>query len=367
MSDWRRPDLPVRDAALDAAWSAHSTELPPEGIDAAILAAARRETHTRPRAIRDDDAGTHARRPPRAWWGLAAAAAIGVIAFGVVQLAPPPVDKSETMVATDIPVAPRDAAPSAPATDPYAQHAAPASAPAASAPPAFAAYSSADANAPPRPAPKVAKAAPDSPPRDAPAASPAARQTTDPQRALAEREPQPSGAEPPRLQGGATPRTAQTPRERVAAMAPPAPAAPPSSAPRPFPAPASPNAGEAAPPPTASRAEPPAALAPKTEASNAFAEGRDTARAPAAAMPPAQSAAGASAAAPRDAGSQPLAKQRPLSPDAWIARIRTLYGQRRLNEAARELNAFRDAYPDADQQLPPMLAAWAADVKRNTP
>ena len=36
-----------------------------------------------------------------------------------------------------------------------------------------------------------------------------------------------------------------------------------------------------------------------------------------------------------------------------------------LEEAARELNAFRDAYPDADARLPASLVGWAANVRHN--
>jgi hypothetical protein len=79
---------PERDPVLDAAWRAQSTELPPPSLDAAILAAAHREVASRPRAAGDDDTLAEAREPSRWWWGLAAAATIGAIAFGVVQLAP---------------------------------------------------------------------------------------------------------------------------------------------------------------------------------------------------------------------------------------------------------------------------------------
>ena len=53
------------------------------------------------------------------------------------------------------------------------------------------------------------------------------------------------------------------------------------------------------------------------------------------------------------------------TPAAWIERIRALHAEQRFDEAARELNAFRDAYPDADKRLPPELSAWAASIKRN--
>jgi len=93
---------PERDLALDAAWRAHSTERPPPGVDAAILAAAHRAVASRPRDAVDADVLAEAREPSRWWWGLAAAATIGAIAFGVVQLAqiaPAP----DPMHASDIP------------------------------------------------------------------------------------------------------------------------------------------------------------------------------------------------------------------------------------------------------------------------
>ena len=67
----------------------------------------------------------------------------------------------------------------------------------------------------------------------------------------------------------------------------------------------------------------------------------------------------------RDVDPQAQGTVRGLAPQAWVERIRGLHAQQRLDEAARELNAFRDAYPDADRQLPPSLAAWAAGVKRS--
>ena len=52
------------------------------------------------------------------------------------------------------------------------------------------------------------------------------------------------------------------------------------------------------------------------------------------------------------------------SPEQWIARIRALLADGKSEDAARELIAFRAAYPDADARLPAELRAWAATVKR---
>ena len=50
-------------------------------------------------------------------------------------------------------------------------------------------------------------------------------------------------------------------------------------------------------------------------------------------------------------------------PDAFVRRIREHYDAGRLDEAARELRAFREAYADADARLPPELRAWATTIR----
>src|SRR5215471_11029229 len=68
-----------RDPAVDAAWRDASREEPPGALDEAIRAAARCEVGAAPRRRRD-----------KHWWyPLAAAATVGVIAIGLVQLTPP--------------------------------------------------------------------------------------------------------------------------------------------------------------------------------------------------------------------------------------------------------------------------------------
>ena len=69
--------------------------------------------------------------------------------------------------------------------------------------------------------------------------------------------------------------------------------------------------------------------------------------------------------AAQGAAPAPMAKLQVRTPAAWIERIRMLHAEQRFDEAARELNLFRDAYPDADTRLPVALQAWAASVKRN--
>jgi hypothetical protein len=88
-------------------------------------------------------------------------------------------------------------------------------------------------------------------------------------------------------------------------------------------------------------------------------------QAPAAAPAPAE-AAKRRAESPAAAGtiaSAPRAGALPSSAE-WVERIRAHFDARRFDEAARELNAFRDAYPDANAQRPERLRAWAASVSR---
>ena len=70
------------------------------------------------------------------------------------------------------------------------------------------------------------------------------------------------------------------------------------------------------------------------------------------------------AAAPALAKRLAAADAQAMSPEQWIARIRALLNERKNEDAARELIAFRGAYADADARLPPDLQAWAATIKR---
>ena len=100
------PDNPERDPVLADAWRAHSAEMPPAELDAAILAAAHRAVGSAPQgSAQRAAAGTQspdATRPQRWWMPLAAAATIGAIALGILQTVPqePPVT---THSATDMP------------------------------------------------------------------------------------------------------------------------------------------------------------------------------------------------------------------------------------------------------------------------
>jgi hypothetical protein len=112
-----RDDL--RDPALDAAWRAHSAETPPADLDRAILAAAHRAAGSVPHP-----AIPAATRPWRWWMPLAAAATIGAIAIGVLQLSPPAHDAT-TAVVSDVPAMPGRAESPAPPRRPAEAVAAP--------------------------------------------------------------------------------------------------------------------------------------------------------------------------------------------------------------------------------------------------
>jgi hypothetical protein len=125
---------PHADPRFDAAWRAASREVPPAALDAAILAAARRAVGAGPQPV----VVLEATRPERWWWPLAAAASIGAVAIGILQLVA--LDRAGTpdearVIVSDMP-APSSALPSAPAsalpsTPSSALPSAPASAPAA--------------------------------------------------------------------------------------------------------------------------------------------------------------------------------------------------------------------------------------------
>jgi hypothetical protein len=101
MSIQRDSDERIRDAAVDAAWDAASTEEPTPWSDANILAAARAEARSHPTS--------HAARQPTPWWirwqSLAAVAGVACLAFILVQRLPTDtadmeMQKARTPVAT---------------------------------------------------------------------------------------------------------------------------------------------------------------------------------------------------------------------------------------------------------------------------
>lgn len=254
---------PPRDPRFDAAWSALSREEPPTALDARILAAAHRAVDAGPKRtdVRE------ATRPERWWWPLAAAASIGAVAFGILQVigtdqADAPL--AERAVVSDAPV---QSVPSAPAAAPAAES------PRSSAPIAPAAeLRQRDARADTAPAPPpVAKSAP----TRAPAAPP-----------IPAAVPEPAPSAPPALAQDAV-----AAREAMGKA----------------------TVGGVAPRPAAS----PAAAAP---AAALRAEAQRTTTAP-------------------------------LPVDEWLARIRKLRSEGRAEELAREIAAFRAAYPGEEKRL----------------
>jgi len=103
MTTTNHDDDGLRDPRFDAAWRAASNEEPPTALDTAIRAAARREAGTIPQP--DVPRAPEATRPERWWWPLAAAATIGAITIGLLQLAPPAREaaNSTSEIVSDIP------------------------------------------------------------------------------------------------------------------------------------------------------------------------------------------------------------------------------------------------------------------------
>jgi hypothetical protein len=109
------PERDHVDPAIDALLRAHSAEMPPAELDAAILAAARRAVQSAPR---EAESNAEATRPWRWWMPLAAAATIGAIAISVLQLAPKQPDATSTIVSDTPPIVAVPAQPSAPPAAP---------------------------------------------------------------------------------------------------------------------------------------------------------------------------------------------------------------------------------------------------------
>jgi len=94
------PDREPFDPTLDALLHAHADEAPSPEIDAAILAAAHRAVQSGPRESNKRAAATSAWR----WWmPLAAAATIGAITIGVLQLMPKELEPTSATIMSDTP------------------------------------------------------------------------------------------------------------------------------------------------------------------------------------------------------------------------------------------------------------------------
>ena len=356
-----------------AAWRSLSNEEPPAALDAALRAAARREVGARvkPAAVPE------ATRPERWWFPLAAAATIGAIAIGLLQVVMPErmgEPGGDARSVSDIPPGAsgvpgttgtsaskaespsparlqqeRKGAERTPEAEPGATAGAAQAVPSPTTGGTDAASrvtastpspAKVEAQAPPRVVANVASSA------AIPPASPAA--TASAESARRDRTPQPFPADAEKPQSD--PATPPAPRAVPLAGAP----APPSAA-----APAPPPVAAPAAPPTAARSAP-ASLAPPpappaaapTAKLGAAREQSDRAIAPRAADL-AEGAAGANRA--RGEIGQRAAE---LPVPEWIALIRRLRDDGKLADVDRELKAFRAAHPDHLTLLPPDLRDW---------
>lgn len=300
----------MRDPTLDEAWRAHSQELPPNELDQAILAAAHRAVGSTPTGV--DASST---RPWRWWMPLMAAAAIGAVAIGVLQLSPPERDAT-TAVVTDLPSPSREAAKTSEIASPVPErHALP------------------DASTEPSSSPRVLAAPRPSAPSPSVTAEKSKR-APPVERDDRARDNRATRDAPPAPQAFPEQKTERRALEEEPALAAsPAPAA------------------ASAPPPSVGAAAPVQRSEKQIDRSQADAR----ARAPAERQsPPAGLASGRM---------QDEARVQRLPAD-WIARLRMLRASGINDEAARDLAAFRAAYPDADARLPDDLRAWAASIPR---
>jgi len=303
-----------RDPDVDAAWRAISRDQPPPALDAAITAAARRAVGAGPKRL----------GAPRAWWPVAAAAVVAVVAIGIVEMTPP-----DEIVPTEIaPAAPQATPPAAPQPRQDTRRDERAPAPAGASQPA-----------PPSrliEAPrKVERAAPPSR-ADAPTtAGEAARETA------AETAP---GREPAAAPEAAKPGVPfpASPSDASPAMNAAAPATDGLSA-----TPPSPKARQQTPPSSAG-ASAPQAPAPFAE------DKRKTTAGTLAARPEAAPASEQPALAKRTKDGETLTDEaQARTVDEWIRLIRRLKAEGRNDLAAKELAAFRARYQERAEALLP--------------
>jgi hypothetical protein len=345
----------LHDARVDSAWRAASREEPPHALDDAIRAAARREIGAGPRSGEARAPGDvpQSLRPERWWWPLAAAATIGVIAIGLLQIVEPERVEPEHSVAPASVKA--DATDTLATLDKTQKQEAPSVRGAS-------AELREEAAKPDGPAPPASSAKPATP------AKPAAKLRKD------------AAAPSPRQEGA---RNAATTAERRAASAP---AAAPAPAAEPFPAekleskemtkrdaattPAPAAQGAAPSADSAAANVAPGKLAGAPAPPSESESDREPQRAaPLAAREPAkaQEAQGVMEAratrgpsfAQANDRNAPRAKVAPKLPvPDWISLIRKLRDDGNIDEASKELAAFRKAYTDPDALLPPDLRDW---------
>ena len=333
------------DRRARAAWRSLSNEEPPAALDAALRAAARREVGARvkPAAVPE------ATRPERWWFPLAAAATIGAIAIGLLQVVMPErmgEPGGDARSVSDVPPGAKSV--EMPAAKPTVAPPVPAARPTVPpAPPAAGVTAESDgASGVTPPAPSSAKVEAHVPSRGgtavpsratAPQASAPTAASTEAARRDGTPQPFPAITEMP--SGAPAPKVGDSP---AAAPVPP-------PAPRPAPLAASPApSGVAVPSPAANAAQ---TAAPMAKLGAAREQG-DRASAPRAADL-AEGAASASRA--RGEIGQRAAE---LPVPEWIALIRRLRDEGKFADVDRELKAFRTAHPDHLTLLPPDLRDW---------
>ena len=314
------------DPRIASTWREASNEEPSASIDAAILAAARREVSARPEALVEWQA-REARASRRRWWPLAVAATVAAIAVGVLQLTP--TDKlvspaSETATVSDVPAPAAKTESGAAAPAPTAEPTAPAAPPGA--PPPAASTLAPFAAADPAPQPKEEK-----------------RARSDDARPKAEA--RKLAPPPPPAPPAAVSAAPAEPRQSAAA-------------PSPNPFPATNAAADAAASRMQTAPSPPPAPQ-RSEAAGGVARESDSVARPAAAP-----LAKVTERADQRATDEARAKDRkPLPVPDWIALIRRLRAEGKQDEAAKELAAFRAAHPNHEKLLPPDLRDWRPPEK----
>lgn len=343
---------PARDAALDAVWREHSREMPPQHLDQAIVAAAHRAVGSVPQ----DSVASSATRPQRWWMPLAAAAAIGAIAVGLLQVTPP----QELVVAPPVHEATLPSTGARDATDAAklresGQDAQISEQTAAATP------QSVDERALTREQRNAGR----SPERDTDRSveRSARRREVPAARTPAGREQ--GAAESDSLATGHAPAVAKSLARSDAAVTPaPAPMLAPPSAAAPVPMLARPPAAASAPAPAPTPIEsyaptPSGRIAPAPQRQQPM---RDQVR-----ESEALGAAASRAESPllaKTSLTPEEARAWAREPDAWIARIRRLREEGQTVAAVRELAAFRATVSDAERRVPSDLREWAATVAR---
>ncbi|HEY2970745.1 MAG TPA: hypothetical protein VGK75_20505 [Casimicrobiaceae bacterium] len=318
------------DRRLNAAWNAASREEPPLSLDAAIRAAARRAVDAAPR-----------KRDKHWWYPLAAAATVAVLAVGIIQLTPP--EQIAPTIVADMAFAPREA------NKDVVRQVAPADKKIV------------------EPSAAITAASPPATPSPA-AQAPARRAQTAASGRLAGERTQTPATE------GDTQKDSLAAKRELVAQEKLASAKSDAAAVNTAPSPSAAAPAMSAPP----RSEPFPAAAPEPRR-DAYADERNAAANTPAKSPAAQVARSAAAPSTEEAqtkgrvatakvatADEAKAKEASArSVEEWIKRIRDLKNAGRLDEAAKELAAFRNEYGErADALLPADMRATSAQPSK---